>query len=84
MFKEAPTVPGVIATHAFALHSEGKNDEARKLMHALGDRTGQDPGQALCYALTLAATGSADEARKYFDVARRGDLLPEEMALIPK
>ena len=84
VFKEAPAEPGVIATHAFALHSEGKNDEARKLMHALGERTLQEPGQALCYALTLAATGAADEARKYFDIARRGDLLPEEKALIPK
>ena len=84
VFKEAPAVPGVIATHAFALHSEGKNDEARKLMHALGEGTLQEPGQALCYALTLAATGAADEARKYFEIARRGNLLPEEKALIPK
>ena len=84
VYKDAPIEPGVIATYAFALHSEGKNDEARKLMRALGERTLQEPGQALCYALILVSSGAGDEARKYFDVARKGNLLPEEKALIPK
>jgi hypothetical protein len=84
VYQEAPKLTPVIATYAFALHAQGKNDQARKLMQAQTEKTLMEPGQALCYALILASTGAKDDARKYFEVAKSGNLLPEEKQLIPE
>ena len=84
IYEEEPTSPGVISTYSFGLHLEGKDEEARKLLSALDPKVLERPSMALCYALVLAGTGANEEARKYFDLASRGDLLPEEKALIPK
>ena len=84
IYGEAPNDPGVISTYSFGLHLEGKAEEARKLLSSLDPKVLEQPSQALCYGVVLAATGANEEARKYFDIASRGNLLPEEKALIPK
>jgi hypothetical protein len=84
IYEEAPGNPAVISTYSFGLHVEGKDDEARRLLSSLESKVLEQPSQALCYAVVLAATGAQEEARKYFDLASRGNLLPEEKALIPK
>jgi Flp pilus assembly protein TadD len=83
-YEEEPNNPGVISTYSFGLHLEGKDEEARRLLSSLDPKILEQPSQALCYALVLAGTGANEEARKYFELASRGDLLPEEKALIPK
>jgi len=84
IYEEAPGSPAIISTYSFGLHVDGKDDEARRLLSSLDSKILEQPSQALCYAVVLAATGAQEEARKYFDLASRGNLLPEEKALIPR
>jgi hypothetical protein len=42
----------------------------------------EQPSVALYYAIVLQATGNAERARKYLDIAAGTKLLPEEQTLL--
>ena len=42
----------------------------------------ETPQAALYYGLMLAASSETNKAAKYLGIAERGDLLPEEQALL--
>jgi predicted Zn-dependent protease len=80
---EADRTNAILAsTYAFALHTQGKTDEALKLMQTLEQTDLERPEIATYYAIFLAETGERAAAERYFASAEKGALLPEERRLI--
>jgi predicted Zn-dependent protease len=67
-----------VSTYAYALHIRGQNEDAVKLMAALDPKALQAPGVAMYYGMFLTAQGDEKRARPFLDLARPGELLPEE------
>lgn len=82
VYQQHPTNPVIAATQAYALHLQRRTREGLKILRQLGGGQLAEPSIACCYGILLAADGSKDEARRYLDLAARGNLLPEERALI--
>ncbi len=74
--------PAYASTYAFALHQQGQTEEGLELMKALDKAELGKPQVAAYYGAMLAASGPADEAARYLDIAERGRILPEEEALV--
>ena len=83
-FRAEPKNPSYAAAYAFALHLHGHTDQGLKIMGAFDKKQLERPEIALYYGSMLAATGAADEARKYLDLADGGNLLPEEKEMISR
>ena len=83
-YSVAPGNAGYAATLALALHYKNKTDQAIKIMTSLEPRELEVPATALCYGILLAASGNADEARKFLHIAETGRLLKNERALLAK
>ena len=79
---EHPTNRAFTATHAYALHTEGRLTEALKLMEGLNEDALRDPAIAAYYVVMLADNGQIDRARSYLANAKRAALLPEEQQLL--
>jgi predicted Zn-dependent protease len=76
--------PVVVATFAYSLHLQGRDQEGIAAFRKLKPEQLDDPSAALYYGLLLSATGKPDEAAPYLEIARtRGQLLPEERQLLP-
>jgi tetratricopeptide (TPR) repeat protein len=69
------------ATYAYGLHLLGKTKDAIKVIEPIEDKKAQEPAFALAWAVLLAASGNAAEARTFLDLAMSGHLLPEEQKL---
>lgn len=76
-----PEQATVTSTYAYSLHLQGRTKEGLALLQHLKPEALETPGVALYYGLLLSATGETNQAGRYLDVARRSNLLPEEMAL---
>ena len=74
--------PTYVSTYAFSLHLQGRTDEALEIMKSLDKSNLQKPAFAAYYGAMLAATGAADQARPFLDIAEQGRLLPEEETLV--
>jgi len=82
LYTAHPENPVLASTHAFALHKQGRTQEGLTALKQLQPEYLQSPGVAVYYAVLLAATGDTNAALAYAAVARRGNLLPEELQLL--
>ena len=75
--------PVVVATFAYSLHLQGRDQEGLAAFGHLKPAQLEDPAAALYYGLLLSATGHSDQAAPYLQIAQsRGQLLPEEKQLL--
>ncbi len=82
LHKAEPENPVFSSTWAYALHLQGRSEEAVKLMKSLGEDVLQQPEYAVYYGVILAGAGKANEAKRYLELARKPSLLPEEKKLV--
>jgi predicted Zn-dependent protease len=81
-YDQRPGHPSVSATYAYALHLEGKNAAALKVLEKLKPEELQDPSIAPYYGLILKASGATNQAKPYLELTERGRPLPEERAMV--
>ncbi|MDQ6860658.1 MAG: hypothetical protein M3032_05830 [Verrucomicrobiota bacterium] len=79
---EHPANRAFAATYAFALHSEGKNAEALKVIETLKDEELRHPAIAAYYVVMLVEGKKLNRARAFLNDAKRASLLPEEQKLL--
>jgi hypothetical protein len=84
VYRHQPSNSIFASTQAYSLYLRGRTNEALRVMTALKPAQLEQPGVALYYGLLLVANDQAADARKYFQIARQGILLPEEKALLEK
>ena len=72
----------VTSTYAYSLHLQGRSKEALGILGKLSPEALETPSVALYYGLLLSASGETNKAGKYLGIAQKGDLLPEEKALV--
>jgi len=77
-----PTNHNITSTYAFALHHEGKGGRGLKLLEGFSEERLNDPTIAAYYGILLAEVGQSNLAKRYLQVAIKGDLLPEEQTLL--
>jgi predicted Zn-dependent protease len=82
-YAQSPGNPAMASTYAYALHLQGRDKEGLAVLQKLNSSQLEDPSVALYYGILLSATGKADEAAPYLQIARtKGRLLPEEKKLL--
>ncbi len=84
VYEKGKTNAFYASTYAFSLYLQQKPAEAVKVMAQLKPEQLDEPAVAGYYALALAATGDAAKAKRYFALAEKARLLPEEAALFRK
>jgi len=84
VYDKAPTNAAYATTYALSLMVQKRNADALKVMDKIPAKFLEDPGIALYYGLILKANGGAAKAGKYFDIAAKGRLLPEEQKLLDR
>lgn len=84
VYGKAPADPDYASTYAFSLHLQEKNEDALKVLEELTPQQLEDPAVACYYGVVLQAAGNGEKAKKYFDLAVKGRLLPEERKLLEK
>jgi len=83
IYAQTPGNPDVASTYAYALHLQGRDQEGVVALQKLPSAQLAEPSVAVYYAVLLAATGHADEAASYRQIARaESRLLPEEKQLL--
>ena len=83
VYAKNPGDPYVASTYAFALHTQGWDKQGLAIMEKLKPSELEQPSVALYYGLLLAATGKADQAAPWLQIAQtKGHLLPEEKELL--
>ncbi len=82
-YAKNPGDPIVASTYAFALHLQGRDKQGLAVLQKFTPAELAQPAVALYYGVLLAATGKADEARPWLQIAQtQGHLLPEEQQLL--
>ena len=81
VFTKFPSNEITASTYAFSLHTQGRHSEAVKAFADVKPESLEQPSIALYYGVILG-TNSPREARKYLNLAAKGNLLPEEKALL--
>jgi cytochrome c-type biogenesis protein CcmH/NrfG len=79
---QQPDDPIITSTYAFSLHSQGRTRDGLTAFEKLSASDLQKAPVALYYGVLLAAVGENSKAGKYLQIARTGDLLPEEKGLL--
>lgn len=80
--KLTPNEPNVLATYSFARLSQGKSEEARKILEALPQETLAQPNISLYYAAVLMAEHDSASALKFARIAVTSkDMLPQEESI---
>jgi predicted Zn-dependent protease len=82
LYAKDPANPSYVSTYAYALHLRGKSDEALRIMSSLTMQQLEDPATAAYYGVLLAANGAPKDAAKFLELAKKGNLLPEEKELV--
>jgi thioredoxin-like negative regulator of GroEL len=82
VYRQAPANPAYASTYALSLHLQDKNENALQVLQRLATPQLEDPAVAACYGVILQATGHAEQARRYLELASKGRLLPEERKLV--
>jgi hypothetical protein len=82
-YAKNPGDPYVASTYAFALHLQGRDKQGLAALEKLQPAELAQPSVALYYGVLLAATGKADEAMPWLQIAQtKGHLMPEEQDLL--
>jgi len=84
VFTKAPTNASFVSTYAYSLLVQRQPAEALKIIEQLSPTQLEDPSIAAYYGLILKASGNAAKAAKYFDLASKAKLLPEEQKLVER
>lgn len=82
LHEEHPTNRAFTATHAYALHTEGKLTEGLEVLEKLQEEELRYPAIAAYYVVMLVDNGKLDRARSFLVEANRAVLLPEEQQLL--
>ena len=82
LFKENPKHAFAAATHAFALYQQRKAKEAVAILENFPPEELRKPSIAQYYGIFLAATGQAEHAMEYLQLASTTAQLPEEKRLV--
>jgi predicted Zn-dependent protease len=82
LHKENPGNAIFSTTYAFALFTEGKTNDALKMMETLKDAQLRHPAIAAYYFMMLVENGSMERAHLFLSAANRAQLLPEEQQLL--
>ena len=82
LYKENPGNAVFSTTYAFALFTEGKTNDALKMMETLKDAQLRHPAIAAYYFVMLVEHGSMERAHLFLSAANRAQLLPEEQQLL--
>jgi hypothetical protein len=82
-YAKNPGNPIEASTYAFALHTQGRDKQGLVVLQKLQPAELAQPSVALYYGVLLAATGKADQAMPWLQIAQtKGHLLPEEKELL--
>jgi predicted Zn-dependent protease len=82
-YAKNPGKPIEASTYAFALHMQGWDKQGLVVLQRLQPAELAQPSVALYYGVLLAATGKADQAMPWLQIAQtKGHLLPEERELL--
>jgi hypothetical protein len=82
-YAKNPGNPVEASTYAFALHMQGWDKQGLAALQKLQPAELAQPSVALYYGVLLAATGKADQAMPWLQMAQtKGHLLPEEQELL--
>lgn len=82
LHKENPGSVVFSTTYAFALFTEGKTNDALKMMETLKDTQLRHPAVAAYYFVMLVENGSMERAHLFLSAANKAQLLPEEQELL--
>jgi tetratricopeptide (TPR) repeat protein len=83
VYAKNPGDPIAASTYAFALHMQGRDKQGLAVLQKFQPAELAQPSVALYYGVLLAATGKADEAMPWLQMAQtKGHLLPEEQELL--
>ncbi|HEX8490012.1 MAG TPA: hypothetical protein VF626_03250 [Chthoniobacterales bacterium] len=82
LHKENPTNAIFSTTYAFALFTEGKTNDALKMMETLKEAQLRHPAVAAYYFVMLVENGSMERAHLFLSAANKAQLLPEEQQLL--
>jgi predicted Zn-dependent protease len=82
LHKENPDNAIFSTTYAFALFTEGKTNDALKMMETLKDAQLRHPAVAAYYFVMLVENGRMERAHLFLSAANRAQLLPEEQQLL--
>jgi predicted Zn-dependent protease len=82
LHKENPGNAIFSTTYAFALFTEGKTNDALKMMETLKDAQLRHPAVAAYYFVMLVENGSMERAHLFLSAANKAQLLPEEQQLL--
>jgi Tfp pilus assembly protein PilF len=72
----------IASTYAYSLHLQNRTREGLAVMEKLKPEALETPSVALYYGVLLSAAGDTVKAGKYFEIAGKASLLPEEQALL--
>lgn len=84
VYENSPTNASFVSTYAFSLFRQEKVSEALELIQKLEPEELERPSIAAYYGVFLQATGNSEKAKKYFDIAAKTTLLPEERKLVER
>jgi hypothetical protein len=79
---EHPANAAFTATYAFALHTEGRTNDALKAMETLKEAQLRYPAIAAYYFVMLVENGNMERAHSFLAPANKAALLPEEQQLL--
>jgi thioredoxin-like negative regulator of GroEL len=72
----------VTSTYAYSLHLQGRTPEALAALEKLKPEALENPSVALYYGCLLVSAGRTNQGARYLELARQGNLLPEEKQLL--
>jgi hypothetical protein len=81
VYQKAPTNSFYQTTYAYALHLQGKDADALKIMQQLNPKALENNSVAGYYGVILKAVGDNAQAGPYLKRSVNGQLLPEEQSL---
>jgi len=84
LHQKYPTNAAIASTYALALHRQGSNAAAVKVLGRLSEEQLRDPSVAAYYGIVLAERGERERARPYLELAATAKLLPEEAAMVDR
>lgn len=82
LYQVHPEDAVVTSTYAYSLHLQGRTPEALAALEKLQPEALENPSVALYYGCLLASAGRTNQAARYLELARQGNLLPEEKQLL--
>ncbi len=74
--------PVIASTYAYSLHLQERTRDGLEVLRKLPEQALRQPSIALYYGVLLATANQKDSAEGYLKIAERGELLPEEEALL--